>query len=449
MKPDIAPRTRPLGRIVRSAHALKITVLLPLTAVLGVGACETYDKTRDALRGDTPRERYEASLEAAGLAETALARDWAEAGRLALANPVPVALPFVEEASITHEYPRAMAYRVSLGRGRKLTVEVSVDSPRPGGDRARLFVELFRIPADSSDALRPVANTDSMPWSFEYEPWRGGEFVLRVQPELLRGGYYTVRLSHDAQFTFPVVGRTTAAILSGFGAPRDGGRRQHHGVDIFSERGTPVVAASAGQAYRVGETPIGGKVVWVSDSVRQARVYYAHLDSQTVRNGQWVEAGDTIGFVGNTGNARTTPPHLHFGLYRRGRGPDRGPVDPTPFLETPPGELPAPTADTKLLGGWVRITADGVNLRDAPSRTRQALGRTRQAPGQTRHAPSRTVVGSLPLHSRARVLAVAGDTYRVELMDGRTGYVETSVVEPQPTARRGDLAQTDSEATEH
>ena len=425
MKLGFGKSARPSDRPAYCALTLKITLIAPLAVALGLGACETVDKTMDALRDATPRERYEVSLEAAGLAETALARDWAEAGRDALANPTPVGLPFDEVALITPEDPKATGYLVSLGRGRRLTVDVSVDGSVPG-DHARVFVELYRVPNDTSDAFRPVANADSMPWSLEYEPWRGGEFVLRVQPELLRGGSYTVRLSHEAQLEFPVAGHDTRSILSFFGAPRDGGRRRHHGVDVFATRGTPVLAASAGLTYRVRETPVGGKVVWVRDSVRQASVYYAHLDSQTVHNDQWVEAGDTIGFVGNTGNAHTTPPHLHFGLYRRGGGPDRGPIDPLPFLETPPGRPLPQTADPTLLGGWVRTVGDAVNLRAAPT------------------GP---VVASLQLYAEGRVLASAGGTYRVELQDGRQGYISATLVEPRSTLQVTDFAEDDPQDT--
>src|SRR5690606_16676185 len=111
--------------------------------------------------------------------------------------------------------------------------------------------------------------------------------------------------------------------------PRDGDVRKHEGVDIFSSRGTPVVAASPGWVRRVGDNRLGGKVVWINNRELGISQYYAHLDSQLVRSGQQVNAGDTIGLVGNTGNAITTAPHLHFGIYKSGRGA----VNPFPFLQ--------------------------------------------------------------------------------------------------------------------
>ena len=382
-------------------------------AVLTLSGCETIDQVRDTYRDSTPWETYVEALGAAGLQNAALTRDWVAAGGEALDAPLPVGLPFREETFITPEQPRAIAYRVALERGRKLTVSVNAvgEGTEPP---ARIFVDFLRVPSDSLDPLRPVLSTDSLPWHFEYEPWRGGEFVIRVQPELLRGGRFTVVLDHEAQLAFPVEGRDMDAILSVFGASRDGGRRRHHGVDIFARRGTPVLAASAGRTYRVSDTEIGGKVVWVRDTVRQASIYYAHLDSQKVGNDEWVEPGDTVGFVGNTGNARTTPPHLHFGLYRRGdrNDPDRGPVDPVPFLEPPPGRLSPDRRDGSLLGSWVQLTGGGVDLRATPSGT---------------------VLEQLEPSAMARVLATTTQgrrlAYRVELIEGRVGYLSVQEME--------------------
>jgi murein DD-endopeptidase MepM/ murein hydrolase activator NlpD len=120
-------------------------------------------------------------------------------------------------------------------------------------------------------------------------------------------------------------------VQSIFGDPRDAGRRQHEGVDIFASRGTPVLSATHGVVTRVGETTRGGRVVWVWDPGRALSLYYAHLSEQHVTIGQRVDAGDVLGTVGNTGNARTTPPHLHFGIYERGRGA----IDPYWFIAPP------------------------------------------------------------------------------------------------------------------
>jgi murein DD-endopeptidase MepM/ murein hydrolase activator NlpD len=82
----------------------------------------------------------------------------------------------------------------------------------------------------------------------------------------------------------------------------------------------------------VDATPRGGNIVWLQPLFGNMRLYYAHLDQQFVERGQFVLAGERIGSVGNTGNARTTPPHLHFGVYVRQRGVRGGARDPVIFL---------------------------------------------------------------------------------------------------------------------
>ena len=156
--------------------------------------------------------------------------------------------------------------------------------------------------------------------------------MVRLQPELLRGGRYALTQHALASLRFPVLGKDSRAVSSGFGAARDGGQREHHGIDILAPRGTPVLSAADGVVTSVAVTDIGGKVVWVSDPARDLSLYYAHLDSQGVSTGTRVRAGDVLGTVGNTGNARTTVPHLHFGIYHRREGP----IDPIPYVH----ELP-------------------------------------------------------------------------------------------------------------
>ena len=373
----------------------------PVALLVSLAACEQAEKVQDRFRDLTPHETYQAQLADAGLAETALGKDWTRAGQSALEDATAITLPFQETGHITPERPGATGYRITIPRGRKLTFEVSLDS----SEDTRLFIDLFRVPSDEEDdPFRPVFSSDLVSRTFTHEPWRGGDFILRVQPELLRGGNYRVTLREEAQLGFPVEGRGMGAIQSVFGAARDGGRREHHGVDIFAPRGTPVLAATDGRVRRVRETSRGGKVVWVREPVHEASLYYAHLDSQHVSNGQMVERGDTVGFVGNTGNARTTPPHLHFGLYRR------GPVDPWPYLDPPRRELPEMTADLALLGVRVRPANEGIRLRASPGRRGE-------------------VVRELDPRVRLRVLGASGDWFRVRLPDGSVGFVAARLME--------------------
>ena len=125
----------------------------------------------------------------------------------------------------------------------------------------------------------------------------------------------------------PVQGVRARQIADTFGAPR-GSDRTHQGVDIFAKRGTPVLSATRGVVASVRDGGLGGKQVWVIGPGRE-RHYYAHLDdwAADLSSGQIVHAGDVLGFVGTTGNAQGTPPHLHYGIY----GAD-GAYDPLPLF---------------------------------------------------------------------------------------------------------------------
>jgi peptidoglycan LD-endopeptidase LytH len=106
--------------------------------------------------------------------------------------------------------------------------------------------------------------------------------------------------------------------------------RKHEGIDIFAKKGTPVVSATDGIVTSVGENSLGGQVVWVLGPSGHLH-YYAHLDQfADVARGKRVQAGTSLGTVGNTGNARTTPPHLHYGIYTA-----TGAINPYPLLVPP------------------------------------------------------------------------------------------------------------------
>lgn len=112
----------------------------------------------------------------------------------------------------------------------------------------------------------------------------------------------------------PVQGVPVKALTDSWGARRSGGR-SHRGIDIFAPRGTPVVANTRGLVIGVGQNRLGGNFVRMMGPGRQVH-YFAHLDAfGRFRPGDVVEAGDVLGYVGTTGNARGTSPHLHYGIY--------------------------------------------------------------------------------------------------------------------------------------
>ncbi len=113
----------------------------------------------------------------------------------------------------------------------------------------------------------------------------------------------------------PVVGISPRALDDSWHAPRDGGTRVHKGIDIFAPRGTEVVAVADGTVSYIGDQRLGGHCVWLTTENGSA-FYYAHLDrwAPGLYEGMEVQAGDLLGYVGNTGNAKNTPSHLHFGV---------------------------------------------------------------------------------------------------------------------------------------
>jgi peptidoglycan LD-endopeptidase LytH len=113
----------------------------------------------------------------------------------------------------------------------------------------------------------------------------------------------------------PVVGVQGYHLSNSWGAARDGGKRRHKGIDIFAPKGTAVVAVADGIISYIGDQPKGGQCVWLTTE-NGASFYYAHLDrwAPGLYEGMEVRSGDLLGYVGNTGNARTTPAHLHFGV---------------------------------------------------------------------------------------------------------------------------------------
>lgn len=122
-------------------------------------------------------------------------------------------------------------------------------------------------------------------------------------------------------FAFPVGG--AYSYTNTFGAPRMVGTEfyhRHEGTDVFSLKGTPVVSVVDGLLERVGTDTLGGIKLWVRSPGDDWSYYYAHLSgyAKGVRNGLPVKKGQVIGYIGNTGNARTTPSHLHFETHLPG-----------------------------------------------------------------------------------------------------------------------------------
>ncbi|MGE6480664.1 M23 family metallopeptidase [Psychrobacter namhaensis] len=116
-------------------------------------------------------------------------------------------------------------------------------------------------------------------------------------------------------------------LIDTWGAARSQGR-SHEGIDIFAPRHTPIQSTTQGIVSKVGENNLGGRVVVVVGP-GGAGHYYAHLeDYADIAPNDWVNQGEVIGYVGDSGNAKGTPPHVHYGIYINGSA-----VNPYPLLQ--------------------------------------------------------------------------------------------------------------------
>src|SRR5688572_8408290 len=130
-----------------------------------------------------------------------------------------------------------------------------------------------------------------------------------------------------SRIKMPVDDVTRREVTDTWGAPRSGGRT-HEGQDIFAPKGTKILSATNGYVYKIGENNLGGQTVSVISSGGRV-YYYAHLDAYApgLKVGDPVTTRTLLGFVGTTGNAQGTPPHLHFGVYTFG-----GAINPLPLI---------------------------------------------------------------------------------------------------------------------
>ncbi|MBO0938553.1 M23 family metallopeptidase [Fibrella sp. HMF5335] len=379
------------------------TQLTYLSLLALLAACTGSGPGSSLFRTPSAHERYEQSLKTAQLDHTALGLDWARAAQRALRDSLTISVPYRESGYFSAGQPLAVGYRMAGVRGDKFTIRVSVQGREP----VRVFVDVFALEGNrTSPVASAKTDTTNAPAELVWEPRRTQTYLIRVQPELLRSGRYTLAITRDPVLQFPVQGRSSKQISSYFGVPRDGGRRRHEGIDIFAPKGTPAIASVAGVISRVGQNELGGNVVFLTDNDREQRLYYAHLDRFNVATGQRVNPGDTIGFVGNTGNARTTGPHLHFGVYTYADGA----VDPLPYVRLGRGPAQQELINPALLGDSVRISAGKASLRLAPGSDTPAL---------------RELARQQPL----TILGGTANWLRVGLPTGQTGYVARETVE--------------------
>lgn len=328
-----------------------VGIIAVVVLIMQCSGCSGIRKVTDVITNPSAREVYKREFKD----NETVFNVWQAAHDKALYDSLTVNLPYGEKGKFGNGHNKVYSYTITLEEGEMLRAEVYKDSVTQ-----RVFTELYE-----NDEM--VANAAIDENGIAYATKTSGVYQLIIQPEVAANTNFFISITKHPQYSFPVAGKSNNAVGSFWGMPRDGGKRRHEGIDIFAAKGTPVTAATNGYISYAGEKGLGGKQVWLRDGLLGKSLYYAHLDSIAVNVTARVSAGDTLGFVGNTGNARFTPPHLHFGIYRSG-----GAVNPLPFVyETETinrSDFPFTLQSQELR---VKSTA---NIRQGPSTEFEKLG---------------------------------------------------------------------------
>jgi murein DD-endopeptidase MepM/ murein hydrolase activator NlpD len=365
----------------------------------------------------TPQEFYERDLLKAKLEKTAAGQTWFRVGEAVLADSVFSIAPYQERFYLGDSIP-AQAIRLKIPEGRKLVITPIRNEKDTA---AHLFLELYKIKSNGKTQRLDYLNEDKQ--SLTYTNYNADTLLLRMQTGLDEKLSVTISLTTLPTLRFPIAGHDMSDLISFWGADRDGGIRSHEGIDIRAKRGTPVVAAQDGFVTQTGTNNLGGKVVFLSSLSSPYSLYYAHLDSQLVSGGQRVTLGDTLGLVGNTGNAITTAPHLHFGIYMRGQGA----VNPLPFINDKKEKLPGLPETSRWFGDTVTLKKKA-NLFISPQLEKS---------GQITSLTQNTVV---------RIIGEMSKGYRVALEDGTKGYIPAVPVQKYRRQQVTESSSTQSSA---
>ena len=220
--------------------------------------------------------------------------------------------PVIPVGDDIHEYGRRRVLVQALHEADRRTLDQYLAAKNAAGSDVDTIVD--RLEDLNGRVLAARADSEAKAAAVQ-NGLRGVGTATAVRPVAVSGFAFPVAEPHN--------------FISSFGFPRSGGRL-HQGNDIFAPYGTPLFACERGIVTRMGVDSLGGTKLWIVGESGTS-YYYAHLSAFAIGvvDGTIVEPGDVVGFVGNTGNAISTPPHLHFEIH-----PGGGPaIDPYPILK--------------------------------------------------------------------------------------------------------------------
>ncbi len=268
-----------------------------------------------------------------------------------------------------------------------------------------VYVDLWHpYPPSENKPPKLLSAADTVRLQLDYLVNEDTLFIVRVQPELLKKEEYMLTITAGPSLEFPIPQNIKSSILSLWGAGRDGGRK-HEGIDILAPKHSPAVASANGIVTRVEENAMGGKVIYLRPDNAAYSLYYAHLDSQIAMVNQRVKTGDIIGLTGNTGNAKFSVSHLHFGIYTF-----TGAIDPLFFVKNDYKDPLKLTVQLSNLNTWMR-SGKGTQLF------------METTPGTTGYI---TIDDNTLLWPEA----ATGNLYRVILPDGKRGFINGTMITP-------------------
>ncbi|MBK5212641.1 MAG: M23 family metallopeptidase [Flavobacteriaceae bacterium] len=364
---------------------------------ISISSCkEEIQNAAEVIVQQTAREVYEANFPK----NDSLLLQWKNAFENAKRDSLQITLPYSESGVFTEENFNVYSYNIQLKEGERIVVQVEKQP-----DSALVFVDLFQAENESLKSFKLLKSSEDKQSTLSQEIEKSGFYKVIVQPQMQLQFPFVLKIFAEPLYVFPVIGGSNKSIQGFWADPRDTGSRSHEGIDIFADRGTPVIAITDGVIASVGDHGFGGKQVWLRDDLFGKRIYYAHLDSIAVFEGEKLKIGDTIGFVGNTGNAKDLPSHLHFGIYK-----SKGAVNPLSFIkktEIQTNEIPSSVKKAVSL-------KNRVDIRKGPASVFKQFG-------------------SLKKNDTIIVLGKNQKWFHIQTATSLKGYVNETAIKPLPS----------------